>query len=51
MRENVFSRAEQEYLHNLVTLTGRNIEQACELSGLSRSRLYTLLKKHQIITH
>jgi two-component system, NtrC family, response regulator len=51
MRENVFSRAEQEYLHNLVTLTGRNIEQACELSGLSRSRLYTLLKKHQIISH
>jgi two-component system NtrC family response regulator len=51
MREKVFSRAEQHYLSNLITLTGRNIEQACELSGLSRSRLYTLLKKHQITTH
>ena len=51
LRENVFCRAEQEYLHNLVTLTGRNIEQACELSGLSRSRLYSLLKKHQIVAH
>jgi len=51
MRESVFSRAEQQYLHNLINLTGRDMEQACELSGLSRSRLYTLLKKHQIATH
>jgi len=35
---------------HLITLTGLDIEQACELSGLSRSRLHILLKKHQIIT-
>jgi transcriptional regulator of acetoin/glycerol metabolism len=48
LREDVFFRAEYLYLHNLVTLTGRNIRKACELSGLSRSRLYTLLRKYQI---
>lgn len=48
LRDDVFSRAEYLYLQSLVGLTGRNIRKACELSGLSRSRLYTLLKKHQI---
>jgi DNA-binding NtrC family response regulator len=48
LREDVFFRAEYVYLQNLVGLTGRNIRKACELSGLSRSRLYTLLKKYQI---
>ena len=48
LREDVFFRAEYLYLQNLVGLTGRNIRKACELSGLSRSRLYTLLKKYQI---
>lgn len=48
LREDVFFRAEYWYLHRLVSLTGRNIHKACELSGLSRSRLYTLLKKYQI---
>jgi two-component system, NtrC family, response regulator len=32
----------------LLEITGRDIKQACKISGLSRSRLYTLLKKHQI---
>ena len=50
LREAVFFRAEYLYLHNLLSLTGHNIRKACELSGLSRSRLYTLLKKYQI-TH
>ena len=48
MREDVFFRAEYLYLQNLINLTGHNIRKACELSGLSRSRLYTLLKKYQI---
>ena len=51
MREDVCFRAEYLYLHNLVNLTGHNIRKACELSGLSRSRLYTLLKKYQITSH
>ena len=48
LREDVFFRAESVYLRNLVSLTGHNIRKACELAGLSRSRLYTLLKKYQI---
>ncbi|NJC89410.1 MAG: hypothetical protein FIB02_12920 [Desulfuromonas sp.] len=51
LREDVFFRAEYLYLHNLINLTGHNIRKACELSGLSRSRLYTLLKKYQITNH
>jgi DNA-binding NtrC family response regulator len=49
LREDVFFRAEYLYLQNLISLTGRNIRKACELSGLSRSRLYTLLKKYHIV--
>lgn len=51
MREDVFFRAEYLYLRYLINLTGHNIRRACELSGLSRSRLYTLLKKYQISNH
>jgi len=51
LREDVFFRAEYLYLHNLINLTGHNIRKACELSGLSRSRLYTLLKKYRITFH
>ena len=51
LREDVCFRAEYLYLQNLINLTGHNIRKACELSGLSRSRLYTLLKKYQITSH
>lgn len=51
LREDVFFRAEYLYLHALIRLTGHNIRKACEMSGLSRSRLYTLLKKYQIGGH
>jgi transcriptional regulator of acetoin/glycerol metabolism len=51
LREDVFFRAEYLYLRNLINLTGHNIRRACELSGLSRSRLYTLLKKYQLTSH
>jgi len=39
---------ERQYLQDLISLTGRNIKQACRISGLSRSRLYQLLAKHNI---
>ena len=42
------TRRKDEYLSNLVEHAGQNISQACQLSGLSRSRLYSLIKKHQI---
>jgi two-component system, NtrC family, response regulator len=47
-RENVFSQAEKQYLHNLMSLAEENIGEACRISGLSQSRLYALLKKHEI---
>ena len=41
-------QAEKRYLENLMAGTCRNIAQACKISGISRSRLYELLTKHQI---
>jgi DNA-binding NtrC family response regulator len=48
LRDDVFFWAEYNYLRNLVSLCGHNIQRACQVSGLSRSRLYSLLKKYQI---
>lgn len=50
-RIGVFGLAEKQYLESLVQHTGQDVSQACQLSGLSRSRLYSLLKKHQIALH
>lgn len=37
---------EIRYLQDLLNLTSRNIPKACEISGISRSRLYEMLAKH-----
>jgi two-component system NtrC family response regulator len=47
-RESVYNEAEKQYLHDLLALSERHIPEACRLSGLSQSRLYALLKKHEI---
>lgn len=47
-REAAVNEAEKAYLNDLISRTGRNIKRACQISGLSRSRLYTLLKRHNI---
>lgn len=47
-RESAISEAEQHYLHELMSRTGGNIEEACKISDLSRPRLYALLKKYHI---
>ena len=39
---------ESQYLQGLVTGTKGDIRAACRISGLSRPRLYALLKKHSI---
>lgn len=39
---------EKQYLRNLISFSGGDIKKACLLSGLSRSRLYALLKEHKI---
>jgi two-component system NtrC family response regulator len=49
-REAEVARAEQQYLVELMARTQGNIREACQVSGLSRSRLYGLLKKHGIST-
>lgn len=47
-REAAIEEAESRYLKDLMNLTGSKIKEACRLSGLSRARLYALLKKHKI---
>ena len=42
------SKAEKQYFSDLMASTGGDIEDACRISGLSRSRLYALLKKFQL---
>ena len=39
---------ESQYLHELIAATKGDIRAACRISGLSRSRLYALLKKHNV---
>jgi two-component system NtrC family response regulator len=39
---------DRQYLRELMQSAGGDIAAACHLSGLSRSRLYGLLKKHEI---
>ena len=46
---NIFiSRAKRQYLKDLMRQTNGNIHRACTTSGLSKSTLYNLLKKHGI---
>ena len=47
-RETVYARAEKQYLVDLMSLAGNDISAACNLSGLSQSRLYALLKSHEL---
>ncbi len=39
---------ERRYLEQLTRITGGNRKQACSMSGLSRTRLFELLKKHDL---
>ena len=47
-RESAIIEAEQQYLKELMSVTGGNIKKACGMSGISRSRFYALLKKYRI---
>jgi two-component system NtrC family response regulator len=42
------NRMERRYLEQLTRFTGGNRKQACHVSGLSRTRLFELLKKHDL---
>jgi transcriptional regulator of acetoin/glycerol metabolism len=39
---------EKRYLNDLMSLTNGNIQKACKISGLSRSRFYELLAERDI---
>ena len=47
IRKAAVSEAEQQYLKDLISFTGGDNHKACQFSGLSRSRFYTLLKKYR----
>jgi two-component system NtrC family response regulator len=47
-RDIGLAELERGYLARLMQETGGEIGKACRISGLSRSRLYALLKKYQI---
>lgn len=48
VRESALEEAERGYLKELMEQTRGSIKNATKVSGLSRSRLYTLLKKYSI---
>ena len=41
-------QAENKYLQQLASLAGHDVQKACRISGIGRSRLYGLLRKHKI---
>jgi two-component system, NtrC family, response regulator len=47
-RERAIEKEERTYLEKLLEITNGNVRQCCTVSGLSRSRLYDLLKKYQL---
>ncbi len=47
VREAAVLEAERRYLKDLISFSGGNSGKACRISGLSRSRFYTLLRKHR----
>ncbi|RPJ01681.1 MAG: sigma-54-dependent Fis family transcriptional regulator [Candidatus Aminicenantes bacterium] len=47
-REAEMARIEKDYMASLLRRTNGDVGEACRISGLSRSRLYTLLKKYGI---
>jgi two-component system NtrC family response regulator len=47
VRKAAVSEAEQQYLKDLISFVGGDNNKACRISGLSRSRFYTLLKKYR----
>lgn len=48
VRDLAVDRAEKSYLEDLMRFTAGNVKKACKVSGLSRGRLYALMKKHEV---
>jgi two-component system NtrC family response regulator len=47
VRKAAVSEAERRYLKDLLSFVDGDSDKACRISGLSRSRFYTLLRKHR----
>ena len=46
--KEVMEGAESRYLSALIAFTSGNVKQACDISGVSKSRMYARLKKYSI---
>jgi two-component system NtrC family response regulator len=47
-RDSILLEAEKSYLVELMAFTHGRMKEACELSGLSRTQLYNMLKRHGV---
>ncbi len=47
-RKQAILDREKDYLNDLISLTDGNMDMACTVSGLGRTRLYDLMKNHGI---
>ncbi len=47
-KDAVLAKAEKMYFKDLMHITKGSVKEACQISGLGRTRLYTLLKKNGI---
>jgi DNA-binding NtrC family response regulator len=48
IRRAAVDEAERRYLKDLISYAGGDNNKACRISGLSRSRFYTLLRKYRL---
>ncbi len=46
--DELLESTEQEYLAALLSYTGHNVKEACDMAGISKSRMYAKLKKYNI---
>ncbi|MCX6554765.1 MAG: sigma-54 dependent transcriptional regulator [Candidatus Aminicenantes bacterium] len=49
--QTTVSTAEKKYFTDLMASVAGDIDEACRISGLSRSRLYALLKKYRLLAN
>ena len=49
--KDLLASAEKKYLRKLIRYTDGNLKEICQISGLSRSRVYERLKKYAISRH
>ena len=48
VRKEYLDKLESKYLRELTIVSNGDVQKACKISGLSRARLYELLKKHGV---